>query len=84
MRKSARGLIVTILAQKPAKAGSAHLFARAGRTQAATWAWAGKAPRARLGRDAGPFNLGHPSRSDGDPRVSLGIKTRCRALPRKP
>ena len=29
MRKSARGLIVTILAQKPAKAASTHFFARA-------------------------------------------------------
>jgi len=41
------GLILSFSAQKPAKAGSARLSACAGRTQAAPWAWAGKATPVR-------------------------------------
>ena len=70
-RKMRNRLILYSRRPKTAKASSAQLSTRA---QAAPRPQPGPGPtkcRARLGRDAGPFDLGHPSRSGGRARISL-------------
>jgi len=55
------------LGPKPAKVSLARLSARAGRTQAATWAWAGKVPRRTHppGPNCGPATYSRSIRIDG-------------------
>ena len=74
-RKYKTGLLLFLCRPKPVKTGSVPLLCAAlGRTQAATWPWAGKVPRPHAPAWAGdgPIMLHRRITSVGHPQASRG------------